>query len=52
MNCGQVVNNGKVTIFACGVQAGLSTLKRKTEHSVFSRDPIIEKVFMKSDAGF
>lgn len=26
MNRGQVVNNGKVAVFACGVQAGLSTL--------------------------
>ena len=26
MNRGQVVNNGKVAVFACGVQAGLSIL--------------------------
>ena len=29
MNRGQVVNNGKVAVFACGVQAGLSTLDKE-----------------------
>ena len=29
MNGGQVVNNGKVAVFACGVQAGLSILDKE-----------------------
>ena len=29
MNRGQVVNNGKVAVFACGVQAGLSILDKE-----------------------
>ena len=29
MDGGQVVNNGKVAVFACGVQAGLSILDKE-----------------------